>query len=653
MENKGSSFIHQRYPQLHLSGPVELACDQARREGQRIPNIPTAKLEVYLGRLAQHSLISDNLTSEEKDIAKKRSKQIEARIVEYNEGNVRRYGEDKVLKVREDQHLQLNEWISWLSDEENKFPTWFMYLALDFVTKSNRYDESTKKFSKRSKNSLALFPAFDNRSLEIVYDVFSRQLKGEPIEVAGATPELLDLIKKAARSGDFANLYAGASEIGFAIGPELRDNLNGEWRKYDQSDSRIESDELVRDISKYRHEWCTAGPQTAYSYLSEGDFYIWYSDNSNGVREVPRVAIYVVGGRIAEIRGVNPHENLEPRLGEVVFQKIKNMPGSEDFLDKVEDVIRLNELERKITLNPDVDLSTEEISFLYELDRDIKGFGTYGDPAILKIRRRRGERDKAALQKMLIESIRRQIISAFGAYLTVTTQIGQSNKEVRPITQAEFEETFELQHQSWLDGGVYDYLVEQQMKYGGFYSLIASPNIEVNFSDIVHLVDSFAKELNKGVGISDYLRRQSHYTSSDLEIQKGESLLRLSLVPARDDHLLSGKPALKQRQLLAKIQEEYPGLGLRAPSILDAVVYWQTLYAQGFDFDDEDFSGRLYFRHFNLEPITLEVDLGLGNQKQKMIPLSFIPNNPDNTDEGVCIHLNDSLSNDTARLIVG
>ena len=647
MEINGSYFIHQRYPQLHLSGPVELACDQARREGQRVPNIPTAKLEAYLGRLAQHSLISNDLMSWEKNIFNKRRKQIEARIVEYNEDNLEKYGEDKVLKTREDQRLQLNEWISWLSLKENKFPTWFMYLALNFVTKSNRYDESTKKFSKRSKNSLALFPALDARSLEIVYDVFSKQLKGEPIEIAGATPELLDLIKKAASKGDFANLYAGASEIGFAIGPELRDNLIGEWRKYDQSDLRIESDELVRDISKYRHEWCIAGPQTAYSYLSKGDFYIWYSENSNGVREVPRVAIYVAEGRVAEIRGVNPHENLEPRLGEVVFQKIKNMPGSEDHLDKVEDVIRLGELDRRIASNPYVELSPEEIRFLYELDRDIKGFGTQGDPAINKIRARRGERDKAELQKMLIEAIRRQIASAFRAYLTVTAQIGQSGQEVRPITQTEFEEIFELKQQSWLDSGVYDYLVEQQMRYGGFYSLVASPNIEVTFSDIVQLVDSFAKELNKGVEISDFLERRSQYTGLDLTGGIDESPIRLSLVPARNDNVLSGKPALKQRQLLAKLQAEQPLLRLRAPSLLDAVSYWQTLYAQGFNFDDEDLSEMLYFRHFNLEPITIEENLGTINLKHTMIPKSSI------SGIDALIHLNDSLSNDTARLVVG
>lgn len=58
MSSPESQFLHQRNKQLHTSKPVEFAAEQVRSRGEKVPNEPGAKLDAYLGKIANHSLVS-------------------------------------------------------------------------------------------------------------------------------------------------------------------------------------------------------------------------------------------------------------------------------------------------------------------------------------------------------------------------------------------------------------------------------------------------------------------------------------------------------------------------------------------------------------------------------------------------------------------
>ncbi|GBD34816.1 hypothetical protein HRbin35_00567 [bacterium HR35] len=127
---------------------------------------------------------------------------------------------------------------------------------------------------------------------------------------------------------------------------------------------------------------------------------------SNGI--VPRVAIVFNRdlNQITEIRGIAKGQNLDPYIAPIVEEALtegleiegekRKLAGSERYLRAAQDMRRLAEIYIKHLQKQE--LTSEELRFLYEIDREIIGFGYERDPRIEEILRGRDlEKDLAKI----------------------------------------------------------------------------------------------------------------------------------------------------------------------------------------------------------------------------------------------------------------
>lgn len=78
MKIPGSSFLHDRNPQLHSSEEVESVAEYLRAGGEHIPNEPADKISAHLGFLANRDYANDGiLTGDQASIVR----QIEAHVI--------------------------------------------------------------------------------------------------------------------------------------------------------------------------------------------------------------------------------------------------------------------------------------------------------------------------------------------------------------------------------------------------------------------------------------------------------------------------------------------------------------------------------------------------------------------------------------------
>ena len=94
--------------------------------------------------------------------------------------------------------------------------------------------------------------------------------------------------------------------------------------------------------------WCTAGHSTAQTQIESGDFYVYYTNDSNGEPAQPRLAIRMDGdNRIGEVRGILPHQGVEPVMQESFRRQTFGIRGEADaYRKKSEDMRMLTALEK-------------------------------------------------------------------------------------------------------------------------------------------------------------------------------------------------------------------------------------------------------------------------------------------------------------------
>ena len=196
-------------------------------------------------------------------------------------------------------------------------------------------------------------------------------------------------IKQALSTGNFKLLYEYVIKQSFLKGEHQSNSTDGKWIKYEQgSDYNI----LRNSLQGYYTGWCTAaGENFAKSQLAGGDFYVYYSLDKNGEAKVPRIAIRMDGkDKIGEIRGIADNQNMEPEMMPILEEKLKEFPNRDKYLKKEHDMKLLTLIDKKV--NNNIELTLDELKFLYEIDDQIKGFGYEEDPRIKEIKRKRKKR---------------------------------------------------------------------------------------------------------------------------------------------------------------------------------------------------------------------------------------------------------------------
>ena len=300
-------------------------------------------------------------------------------------GNIELTEEDKrrmTEEVIDDQKKTLDKWIEYfLYDEESKsYEMWEKYWVFQGLQTLGKYDKETGKFSKRDKTTVYPFPPVEREyiftTLKLMED-FLKDKKGE------------EDIKQALSTGNFKLLYEYVIKQSFLKGEHQSNSTDGKWIKYEQgSDYNI----LRNSLQGYYTGWCTAaGENFAKSQLAGGDFYVYYSLDKNGEAKVPRIAIRMDGkDKIGEIRGIADNQNMESEMMPILEEKLKEFPDRDKYLKNEHDMKLLTLIDKKV--NNNIELTLDELKFLYEINGQIKGFGYEEDPRIEEIKSKRNKR---------------------------------------------------------------------------------------------------------------------------------------------------------------------------------------------------------------------------------------------------------------------
>jgi len=636
METPGSQFLHERDPQLHASEEVEGVVDYLNQNGEHIPNEPADKISAYLGFLANKNYVNDGiLTGDQTSI----DRQIDAHVIktenvpegyfelqrriarEQGHGDVQITAEMRrqmIEAVQADQRVGLGKWVEYLGGEDGGYPDWFKHYTFSSVTKLGNYDKEKGEFLKRSRGTTAAYPELNREALAYVYDVLNKsRVRGETVD-GGANNEQLQRLLKTA---NFGKLYAHAVMEIAPTSKELLQDTRGSWTKFAQSEDPRTARRLSGSLQGHGTGWCTAGESTANIQLQGGDFYVYYTRDEDGKDTVPRVAIRMQDGQVAEVRGINHAQELEPEMADITSERLQDLPGGEEYIRKAEDMKRLTALDKRITVDPSAELSREDVKFLYELDHSIEGFGYEADPRVQEIRNKRGKLDHAELKVLAVEHLRESFEASYGGYSAIASQVqmlarpetakrgifGRGRQETKPagvLSHEAVQELFTAKLAEWQQSGVLDYVAERIISHGELHTPVARPNVIVPVSGLKALANDFAKGQNYDKAyIYDQLYDQ-YTTDEELAQLSGynpaEGVVSFSLIPNKRTEELGIYTAEEQVRILANLRDQSPKLNLKVPSLLDAMTLWQTLRASGDKLADRTTWNKTYIRHFNL-----------------------------------------------------
>ena len=339
--------------------------------------------------------------------------------------------------LQQDQRESLESWSRYLRDEsnDNTYPDWFKVYVWTSITRLGDFDKEQNQFKKRGRATTAPFPELNAEALAYVYDNVDRGVnRGESIDDQKMSALL--------QSANFSKMYSHAMLEVTPASVERRENTDGSWRKFDQIEGSYTPDytmhnneatdasvvdnktamELATSLRGHGTGWCTAGTRTAAHQLTGGDFYVYYSKDEDGNATVPRIAIRMKNGTVTEVRGIEPHQNLEGNMIDIAQEKLSQLPGGDNYFTKAENMKRLTEIDERFKASGE--LTPEDIVFL-RFSGPIEGFGNNRDPRIDEILQARavdvdtdieavlgsGDIDPTGLANQLIESGRADIVA--------------------------------------------------------------------------------------------------------------------------------------------------------------------------------------------------------------------------------------------------
>ena len=387
----GEEFLNSLYNNMHMEETVMHTAEKS--------DSPNEKISKYLERLERvHDIAKDNPHKMEvlkqfyydKYVIKELPESyinLQKKIArERGYGDITVTDEMKkemLSNVQKEQEKSLDMWIDYLTSDDAMYPMWFKHYAFRGMLKLNKFDKEKGEFGRRSKTTTDAFIELNREALARVYDTLAKEI--------GTNEEISEEASKALENGEsFKKLYEYyLTNTGYV---NRGNDTDGIWVKYDQgSDYKP----LWESLQGKNTGWCTAGEETAKTQLSNGDFYVYYTKDNDGEYKEPRIAIRMDGKyNIGEVRGVGEHQNLEGCMTPIAEKKLNEFPDKEKYLKKVNDMKLLTEIDKKV--NNNIELNKEELSFLYEVNSEIEGFGYSKDPRINEIKDRRNNKKDLA-----------------------------------------------------------------------------------------------------------------------------------------------------------------------------------------------------------------------------------------------------------------
>ena len=402
---------------------VNSSFEKARKQKEKLPGKNNERRNfAYLSRLdnmvEKHgdaleqklwAASAENLVMDYEDIPDAYWRQQEQILRDNGQGRELSRNEKETLAedLIEKQRESINTWSNYLGDKDCPYPLWFKVYAFDGVSKMGLINKETKEFEKRDKSTVASFPILNPEVLAKVYRNINEFYGVDKEDWLAQHPDdekLVSLVK----SGNFPKLYAKELFETKTIikTPEKPEDIEGDWFTYQLGDE----DELAKTAEGTG--WCIADPNVAHNYLEYGNY--GHSRNEETDEESSSKAEFIIfklkapnspdgystngvasirldpDGKVTEVSGLNEGQAIEDSLIPTVKEKVLSLPGGKEFLQKFEDKQTLIKLDHK--LQKGEDLTKEELSFLYELDRPIATLDTYNnqDPRIKELREKYG-----------------------------------------------------------------------------------------------------------------------------------------------------------------------------------------------------------------------------------------------------------------------
>ena len=400
---------------------VNSSFEKARKQNEKLPGKNNERRNfAYLSRLdnmvEKHgdaleqklwAASAENLVMDYEDIPDAYWRQQEQILRDNGQGRELSRGEKETLAedLIKKQQESINTWSNYLGDKDCPYPLWFKVYAFDGVSKMGLINKETKEFEKRDKSTVASFPTLNPEVLAKVYRNINEFYGVDKEDWLAQHPDdekLVSLVK----SGNFPKLYAKELFETKTIikTPEKPEDIEGDWFTYQLGDE----DELAKAAEGTG--WCIADPNVAHNYLEYGNY--GHSRKEEADEESSSKAKFIIfklkapnspdgystngvasirldpDGKVTEVSGLNEGQAIEDSLIPTVKEKVLSLPGGKEFLQKFEDKQTLIRLDHK--LQNGEDLTKEELSFLYELDRPIATLDTYNskDPRITELRKK-------------------------------------------------------------------------------------------------------------------------------------------------------------------------------------------------------------------------------------------------------------------------
>ena len=389
MNKEEIKFIDRLYRDLYLSDSVEKHT-KSKDKYKRLNEYITYLEEIHNGMISHNHIDTlkkmyyDKYVIKEEDIPNSYYKHEQEIALERGYGHIEigSIEKEELNKVIiNDQKKSLNNWLDYfLNEDSNYIPFWAKYWAFQGMLKLGNFDKEKGKYSKRTKHTISKFADLNREALALSIDTLLKYLDKKTIN----DKELEQLIK----TGSFQSIYTYTTNKLLSNSQNIVKRNYGKWIKYNKG--RLEdAKKLAESLQGYNTGWCTAGESTAISQVCGGDnyiggdFYVYYTLDENDEYKVPRIAIRMEGNSIGEIRGIASGQNIEPDMEEVVKEKIKDFPDKDEYYKKVSDMEMLTKIYKKHNNNEE--LTKEELTFLYELDDEIEGFGYEDDPRVEEI----------------------------------------------------------------------------------------------------------------------------------------------------------------------------------------------------------------------------------------------------------------------------
>ena len=408
---------------------VESSFNKARNKKEKLPGKNNERRNfAYLSRLdrmiEKHgdkveqklwAASAENVVMDYEDIPDAYWKQQEQILRDNGQGRELSRYEKEILAedLIDKQRQSITSWANYLGDKNCPYPLWFKVYAFDGISKmSNTLNLDDADYNRRDNTTALSFPKLNAEILAKVYrqiNDFYGVDKENWLAQHSDDEKLVSLVK----SANFPKLYAKELVDTKVIlkTPERTEDIHGDWFEY-----KLGDEEEIASLAEGT-KWCVVDPNVAHNYLTYGQFINPGEDNNyddddwedDDQTEYPEAKFIIFrledpnspgvyasngsasirldpDGMVAEVSGLGEGQAIEDALVPTVKKKTLSLPGGEKYLQKFDDKQTLIRLDKKMKKGQD--LTKEELSFLYELDRPIATLDTYNrrDPRIPELK---------------------------------------------------------------------------------------------------------------------------------------------------------------------------------------------------------------------------------------------------------------------------